>query len=423
MGIKLDLSKSGIDEKEIYKCEELLIKADSCLKEGREGFNGWMTLPEDYDREEFDRITDAAVRIRNSCDVLIVVGIGGSYLGAKACIEMMSHSFSNIICRKKRNAPMILFAGQNISARYHKELMEAVEDKDLCLCVISKSGTTAEPNIAFSVLKEMMYEKYGKEESRKRIFAITDREKGLLREEADREGYESFVIPDDVGGRYSVLTPVGLLPIAAAGIDIKEIMKGARDGMAEYAGTDTGTDICCRYAAARYLLDKSGKKIEIYESYEPCMYYFGEWLKQLFGESEGKEGKGIFPALLRFTTDLHSMGQFIQEGSQIFFETMINVENPETDLMIPETAAPAFRGKTMNRVNRAAAEGVAAAHADDKIPVIVIDISEISPYIFGKMVYFFERSCALKGYMMGINPFNQPGVEKYKAFMKEALNE
>ncbi|MBR6700133.1 MAG: glucose-6-phosphate isomerase [Firmicutes bacterium] len=423
MNIGLDLSRSGLGEEDILNLRGKLQAADKSLHEGKEGFNGWMTLPTEYNREEFERILEAADRIKKSCDVLIVIGIGGSYLGAKACIEMMSHSFSAVIKEKKRRTPLILFAGQNISPSYHSELMEAVKDNNVCLCVISKSGTTAEPNIAFAVLKEMLYEKYGREEARSRIYAVTDRSKGMLREEADREGYESFVIPEDVGGRYSVLTPAGLLPIAAAGIDIREIMKGAASGVEEYRGADPRTNICCRYAAARYLLDRAGKKIEIYECYEPKMYFFGEWLKQLFGESEGKEGKGLFPALLQFTTDLHSMGQFIQEGSQIFFETVINIENPEKDVMIPDTAAEAFRGKTMHQVNRAAVKGVAEAHADDKIPVIFIDISEISPYLFGKMVYFFERSCALKGYMMGINPFDQPGVEKYKAFMKEKLNE
>ena len=423
MNIGLDLRRSGLGEEEILSLRGKLQAADDRLHEGKEGYNGWMDLPLEYDREEVERILKAADKIKKSCDALIVIGIGGSYLGAKACIEMMSHSFCNVLDRDKRKAPMIIFAGQNISSAYHSELMEAVKDNDVCLCVISKSGTTAEPNIAFAVLKEMLYEKYGREEARSRIYAVTDRSKGMLREEADREGYESFVIPEDVGGRYSVLTPAGLLPIAAAGIDIEEILKGAASGVEEYRGADPRTNICCRYAAARYLLDRAGKKIEIYECYEPKMYFFGEWLKQLFGESEGKEGKGLFPALLQFTTDLHSMGQFIQEGSQIFFETVINIEEPKKDIRIPKTAAPAFRGKTMHQVNLAAVKGVAEAHAEDKIPVIFIDISEISPYLFGKMVYFFERSCALKGYMMGINPFDQPGVEKYKAFMKEKLNE
>ena len=422
MNLRLDLSRAGIGEEEILAYEKALCGAERKLQEGKDGFTGWMRLPEVCDRSELDRVLRAAKRIQESCEVLVVIGIVGSYLGAKACIEMMGHSFAGLLRRAERKAPLVLFAGQNISAEYHRELMEVIRDKEICLCVISKSGTTTEPNIAFSVLKEALFQKYGETEGRRRIFAVTDQTKGTLREEVDREGYESFVIPDDVGGRYSVLTPVGLLPIAAAGIDVEEILRGALDGKREYAGVDLKTNPCCRYAVAREYLDRKGKKIEIYECYEPKLYFFGEWLKQLFGESEGKEGKGIFPTLLQFTTDLHSMGQFIQEGSPVFFETVLNLERPGTDVVIPETAAPAFRGKTMNQVNQAAVTGVMEAHAEAGIPVICLTIPEISPYFFGKMVYFFERSCALKAYLMGVNPFDQPGVEKYKAYMKEALN-
>ncbi len=421
--MRLDLRSAGISEEEILKYAPEMEKADELLMQGVDGFNGWTTLPEDYDRQELERIIRTAEKIRDMCEALVVIGIGGSYLGARACIEMMQNSFNMMYDSKERKLPLVVFAGHNISAVYHRELIAALKDRDIALCVISKSGTTAEPNIVFSVFRELVYEKYGEEEARKRIFAITDAKKGVLRQQALEEGYESFTIPDDIGGRYSVLTPVGLLPIAAAGIDVKEILRGAADAMREYAAVDMKTNICLRYAAARYILDKAGKSVEIYECYEPKLYYFCEWLKQLFGESEGKDGRGIFPTQLQFTTDLHSMGQFVQQGSQIFFETVLNVENTGADIVIPNTAEAAFGGRTMAEVNRAAVRGVIAAHSADKIPVILIDIPEISPYFFGKMVYFFERSCALKGYMMGINPFDQPGVEKYKAYMKEALNE
>lgn len=422
--MKADFRYTGITEEIFHSYGEKVARAQQKLEEGKEGFTGWLSLPvPDPDKQkEIKRLMEAAKTIRTSCDVLVVIGIGGSYLGAKACIEMMGHSFAPFQQKTEKDGPAVIFAGQNLSGTYHKELLEVLRDRELCLCVISKSGSTAETNIAFSVLKELMQQKYGRQ-AKERIFVVTDREKGLLREEADREGYESFVIPDDVGGRYSVLTPVGLLPIAAAGIDIKEILRGAADAKAEYDQAGIDQNPCLRYAVARNYLSSKGKSVEIYACYEPKLGSFGQWLMQLFGESEGKEGKGIFPSLLQFTTDLHSMGQFIQEGSQIFFETVLNVQHPEKDLDIPQTAAPAFRGKTMNRVNEAAVKGVAQAHAFGKVPVIIMDIQELTPYSFGRMVYFFERSCAIGGYMIQVNPFDQPGVEKYKAYMKEALNE
>ncbi len=421
--MRLNLMNVGLSEEEILKYAPEMEKADELLRQGADGFTGWTTLPKDYDRQELERIIKTAEKIRDMCEVLVVIGIGGSYLGARACIEMMQNSFNIMKDSGQRKTPLVVFAGHNISTVYHRELIEAVKDRELALCVISKSGTTAEPNIVFSIFRELLYKKYGADEARKRIFAITDAQKGVLRQQVREEGYESFIIPDDIGGRYSVLTPVGLLPIAAAGIDVNEILLGAADGMREYDSVEMKNNSCLRYAAVRYILDKAGKSVEIYEAYEPKLYYFCEWLKQLFGESEGKDGRGIFPTLLQFTTDLHSMGQFIQQGRQIFFEIVLNVENTGAELVIPHTAEPAFAGKTMSEINRAAIKGVTAAHSADKIPVILIDIPEISPYFFGKMVYFFERSCALKGYMMGINPFDQPGVEKYKAYMKEALNE
>lgn len=420
--MRIDFSLSGIGEDVFSSYEKRLAAAQERLEEGKEGFTGWLDLPLPMGerRRELDALKEAAKRIRNSCQVLVVLGIGGSYLGTKACVEMMGHGFSAMLSKEKARGPEILFAGQNLSGVYHRQLMEALEGKEVCLCVVSKSGTTAETNIAFSVLKKWMQTRYG-DSARQRIFVVTDREKGLLRREAEEEGYESFVIPDDVGGRYSVLTPVGLLPIAAAGIDIEEILSGAARAKDLYDRAPVMDNPCLQYAAARDFLAGRGKSVEIYASYEPRLVSFGQWLQQLFGESQGKEGKGIFPALLQFTTDLHSMGQFIQEGSQIFFETVLHVKDPGMDLEIPQTAAPAFRGKTMNRVNQAAVEGVGKAHASDQVPVITIDIQELSPYNFGKMVYFFERSCAIGGYLMNVNPFDQPGVEKYKAYMKEAL--
>ncbi len=420
--MRIDFSLSGIGEDVFSSYEKRLAAAQERLEEGKEGFTGWLDLPLPMGerRRELDALKEAAKRIRNSCQVLVVLGIGGSYLGTKACVEMMGHGFSAMLSKEKARGPEILFAGQNLSGVYHRQLMEALEGKEVCLCVVSKSGTTAETNIAFSVLKQWMQAHYG-DSARQRIFVVTDREKGLLRREAEEEGYESFIIPDDVGGRYSVLTPVGLLPIAAAGIDIEEILSGAARAKDLYDRAPVMDNPCLQYAAARDFLAGRGKSVEIYASYEPRLVSFGQWLQQLFGESQGKEGKGIFPALLQFTTDLHSMGQFIQEGSQIFFETVLHVKDPGMDLEIPQTAAPAFRGKTMNRVNQAAVEGVGKAHASDQVPVITIDIQELSPYNFGKMVYFFERSCAIGGYLMNVNPFDQPGVEKYKAYMKEAL--
>ena len=420
--MRIDFSLSGIGEDVFSSYEKRLAAAQERLEEGKEGFTGWLDLPLPMGerRRELDALKEAAKRIRNSCQVLVVLGIGGSYLGTKACVEMMGHGFSAMLSKEKTRGPEILFAGQNLSGVYHRQLMEALEGKEVCLCVVSKSGTTAETNIAFSVLKQWMQAHYG-DSARQRIFVVTDREKGLLRREAEEEGYESFIIPDDVGGRYSVLTPVGLLPIAAAGIDIEEILSGAARAKDLYDRAPVMDNPCLQYAAARDFLAGRGKSVEIYASYEPRLVSFGQWLQQLFGESQGKEGKGIFPALLQFTTDLHSMGQFIQEGSQIFFETVLHVKDPGMDLEIPQTAAPAFRGKTMNRVNQAAVEGVGKAHASDQVPVITIDIQELSPYNFGKMVYFFERSCAIGGYLMNVNPFDQPGVEKYKAYMKEAL--
>lgn len=390
---------------EIEGEKERLSEAQSWLSAAEDDFMGWVNLPLTYDADEVEAIKEAAAEIRSKCDAFVVIGIGGSYLGARAAIEMLGNS---------GNVPEIFYAGQNISAAYHKELVDQLKDREICACVISKSGTTTEPAIAFALIKDLIVEKYGKEEAGKRIYAITDKNVGVIREEARAEGYGSFVVPDNVGGRYSVLTAVGLLPIAVAGIDIDEMLQGAKKIMGPAAYEEDGA---AQYAALRNLLFGSGKTVEIYEIYEPGLYYFTEWLKQLFGESEGKQGKGIFPAALQFSTDLHSMGQFLQEGNQIFFETVLNVLEPPCDLKVPEGAGKTLSGLSMNKVNAAALEGVMEAHRKAGIPIIKIDIPALRPYYLGQMIYFFEKACALSGYLMGVNPFDQPGVEAYKSEM------
>lgn len=406
--LNLDLSRSLVESREIAACEAGLETARKRLWSGSEPFTGWVGLPFTYDKKELKDILAAAAAIRSQCEVLIVIGIGGSYLGAQAAISAL----------RTETSPEIYFAGQNLSGTYHQELLEKIRGKELCLCVISKSGTTTEPSVAFSILKDELYKKYGRKEAARRIYAITDAEKGILREETSREGYVSFVVPDDIGGRYSVLTAVGLLPIAVAGIDAEAMLKGAEDAATSAKETKADTDLL---AAARISLLKRGKAIEVFEYYEPKLQFFAEWLKQLFGESEGKDGKGIFPAALQFSTDLHSMGQFLQDGSQIFFETVLNVLNPPGDLIVPESAGELLAGKSMNAINQAAVEGVIAAHQATGVPIIKIDIPELSPYCFGQMVYFFEMTCALSGYLNGVNPFDQPGVESYKTEMRKAL--
>ncbi|MDR0424912.1 MAG: glucose-6-phosphate isomerase, partial [Clostridiales Family XIII bacterium] len=349
------------------------------LVSGNEAFTGWATLPGNGDPAELERILKAAAKIRGESDVLVVVGIGGSYLGARAAIEMLG------AWQPDPGSPEILYAGQNLSGTYHADLLKCLEGKELSLCVVSKSGTTTEPNIAFAVLKDALTAKYGKAGAAGRIYAITDPQSGSLRAEAEVEGYESFVIPPDIGGRYSVLTPVGLLPMAVAGIDVKSVLAGAiraaEPDMRALAGS---------VAATRMALIDSGKSVEVFEQYEPSLFYFTEWMKQLFGESEGKEGKGLFPAAVSFSTDLHSLGQFLQEGNQIFFETLLDVKEPPRDLAAPQSADPLFAGKSMNAVNRAALEGVIAAHRAADIPIIKIEIPDMSPYSFGQMVYFFQ---------------------------------
>ena len=385
-------------------------------------FLGWVDLPVNYDKDEFARIKKAAEKIRSDSDVLIVIGIGGSYLGARAAIEMLTNSFYNTLDKEKRNAPKIFYAGNSISSTYLQDLLEAVDGKDISVNVISKSGTTTEPAIAFRIFKDLLEKKYGKEEAKGRIYATTDKARGALKTLADEEGYETFVIPDDVGGRYSVLTAVGLLPIAAAGIDINAMMKGAIDAREEYQNPELENNPCYQYAVARNLLLRKGKNVEMMVNFEPSLHYFSEWWKQLYGESEGKDNKGIFPAAADFSTDLHSMGQYIQEGMRMLFETAILVDEPNKDIVIEETADNIDKlnflaGKTVNFVNQKAAEGVCLAHTDGGVPNLVLRVPKLDAYNFGKMVYFFEKACGISGYILGVNPFDQPGVEAYKKNM------
>ena len=409
MDIRVDVSMAGIGKPEIEKTRDKAQSARDRLWDGKDDFTGWVKLPLSYDKDELEDILNTALKIQDQCELLIVIGIGGSYLGARAAVEALPVYSGRY--------PKIRFAGNNISGTYHTELLSEMQSKETCLCVISKSGTTTEPSIAFAVLKDALISKYGKKEASNRIYAITDANKGILREEASREGYKSFVVPDDIGGRYSVLTAVGLLPIAAAGIDVRTMLDGAL-AMASSPKWDADA---VDYAVCRFLLMESGKSIEVFEYYEPQLQYFAEWLKQLFGESEGKGGRGLFPASLSFSADLHSMGQFLQEGSRVFFETVLNIEKPDKDITVPESAGSLLAGKSMNSVNKAAVNGVIAAHKKAGIPIIKIDIPETSPYYFGQMVYFFEMTCAITATMMGVNPFDQPGVESYKEEMRREL--
>ena len=385
-------------------------------------FLGWVDLPVDYDKDEFARIKKAAEKIRNDSDVLIVIGIGGSYLGARAAIEMLSHSFYNSVSKDMRKGPQIFYAGNSISSTYLADLIEAVKDVDFSVNVISKSGTTTEPAIAFRVFKEILEKKYGKEGAKSRIYSTTDKARGALKTLSDSEGYETFVVPDDVGGRFSVLTAVGLLPIAVAGIDIDAMMQGAADGRTLYSNPDMDKNPCYQYAAVRNCLLRKGKNIEMMINFEPSLHYFGEWWKQLYGESEGKDNKGIFPAAADFSTDLHSMGQYIQDGQRMLFETAILVDAPRKDITIEANednldGLNFLSGKTLDYVNLQAAQGTALAHTDGGVPNLAVRVPELNAYNFGKLVYFFEMACAISGYILGVNPFDQPGVEAYKKNM------
>lgn len=380
-------------------------------------FLGWVDLPVDYDKEEFARIKGAAERIKEKADILIVIGIGGSYLGARAAIELLRSPYYNNL---KKDTPDIYFVGNNISSTYLNEILSICEGKDICVNVISKSGTTTEPALAFRIFKKLVEDKYGKEEAKTRIFATTDKAMGTLKELSDAEGYETFVIADDVGGRYSVLTAVGLLPIAVAGCDIDKIMEGAQAAREAYSKDDMND--CYKYAAIRNILYRKGKSVEMLVSYEPAFAMMNEWFKQLYGESEGKDHKGIFPASAIFSTDLHSMGQFIQDGSRVMFETVVDIKSPKQDMFLEDDKENLdglnfLTNQNMSVVNRKAMEGTILAHTEGGVPNLVIEVDKLDEYNFGEMVYFFERACAISGYMLGVNPFNQPGVESYKKNM------
>lgn len=425
--LKFDYTKAldFIGQHEFDSMKEYVCAAHNMLhnKTGAgNDFLGWIDLPVNYDKEEFARIKKAAEKIRSDSDVLIVIGIGGSYLGARAAIEMLSNSFYNSLDKDKRKGPQIFYAGNSISSTYLKDLIDAVDGKDISVNVISKSGTTTEPAIAFRIFKTLLETKYGKQGAKERIYATTDKERGALKTLSDEEGYETFVIPDDVGGRFSVLTAVGLLPIAAAGIDIEKIMQGAADAREEYADDKLETNMCYQYAVARNLLLRKGKNVEMMVNFEPALHYFAEWWKQLFGESEGKDNKGIFPAAADFSTDLHSMGQYIQEGMRVLFETAILTEEPVRDIVIEATPDNIDKlnflaQKSVSYVNEKAAQGVCLAHTDGGVPNLQLIVPKLDAYYFGKMVYFFEKACAISGYLLGVNPFDQPGVEAYKKNM------
>ncbi len=425
--IKFDSSKAEkfIKPGELEALKPQVALAHKILTEGTgagNDFLGWVKLPEDYDKEEFARIKKAAEKIKSDSEALIVIGIGGSYLGARMVIEMLNHNFFNVSKEARRGCPQVFFAGNSISSTYLADLIEVVKDKDFSVNIISKSGTTTEPAIAFRVFRDMLVEKYGKEGAKGRIYATTDKAKGALKNLADKEGYETFVVPDDVGGRYSVLTAVGLLPIAASGLDIDLLMEGARDAMNEYNDPDIDKNECYRYAACRNALYRKGKTTEMLVNYEPNVHYFGEWWKQLFGESEGKDNKGIFPAAVDFSSDLHSMGQYIQEGLRIMFETVVFFENARKDIVIGEDADNVdglnfLAGKNVSYVNEQAFNGTLLAHTDGCVPNLILKVEKMDEYCLGNMIYFFEKACGISGYMNGVNPFNQPGVEAYKKNM------
>ena len=425
--VTFDYSKASkfISDDEVVAMKKIAEDAKEVLvnKSGAgNDFLGWIDLPVDYDKDEFARIKAAAKKIQSDSEVLVVIGIGGSYLGARAAIDFLRHGFYNNVSKEIRKTPEIYYAGNSISPAYLKGLLDVVGDRDFSVNIISKSGTTTEPAIAFRIFKEKLEKKYGKEEAAKRIYATTDKAKGALKNLATEEGYESFVVPDDVGGRFSVLTPVGLLPIACAGLDIDAMMQGAADACEEFKSSDLKTNDSYQYAVVRNVLHRKGKDIELLVNYEPQLHYVGEWWKQLYGESEGKDNKGIFPAAVDFSTDLHSMGQYIQEGKRILFETVLNVEKPRRVLNLKEEANDLdglnyLSGKTLDFVNEKAFQGTLLAHTDGQVPNLLINIPTLDEYNFGYLVYFFEKACGISGYLLGVNPFNQPGVEAYKKNM------
>ncbi len=425
--VTFDYSKAAsfVKEHEVESMKKLALDAKELLV-SREGagndFLGWIDLPVDYDKEEFNRIKKAAEKIKSDSEVLLVIGIGGSYLGARAAIEFLRHSFYNVVSREIRKTPEIYFVGNSISSTYIRHLMDVIGERDFSINMISKSGTTTEPAIAFRVFKAMMEKKYGKEEAAKRIYATTDKAKGSLKNLATEEGYETFVVPDDVGGRFSVLTAVGLLPIAVSGADIDKLMEGAQAGRKAALETPFEDNDAVKYAAVRNILLRKGKAIEILANYEPSVHYVSEWWKQLYGESEGKDQKGIFPASVDLTTDLHSMGQFIQDGSRNMFETVINIEKSREEIILEEEPVDLdglnyLAGKNVDFVNKSAMNGTILAHTDGQVPNLMVTVPEVNEFYLGELFYFFEFACGVSGYLLGVNPFNQPGVESYKKNM------
>ncbi len=423
--IKFDDSKLGkfVHENELGEMQALVNAADEELRKGTgagNDFRGFIDLPVDYDKDEFSRIKKAAKKIQSNSEVFVGIGIGGSYLGARAAVDFLNSSFYNI--KNSKDVPEVYFAGNSISPNYLSDLIDVIGDRDFSINVISKSGTTTEPSIAFRILKAKLVEKYGKEGAKERIFATTDRAKGALKSESDAEGYEEFVVPDDIGGRFSVLTAVGLLPIAVAGVDIDKLMEGAAAARTDYSSADLTKNEAYKYAALRNILYRKGYTTELLENYEPNLQYFGEWWKQLMGESEGKDQKGIYPSSANFSTDLHSLGQYIQEGRRNLMETVVMIDKPRFELEIPKEDKDLdglgyLEGKTMDYVNKRAYEGVVLAHTDGGVPVMSVHIPEQNAYTLGYLIYFFEIAVGISGYLNGINPFNQPGVEAYKKNM------
>ena len=418
-------AKTFVSADEIKNMEKLVLTAKEELvtKTGAgNDFLGWIELPSKYNKAEFARIKKAAEKIQSDSDVLLVIGIGGSYLGARAAIDFLRHSFYNNIPKSKRKTPEIYYVGNSISTQYMAHLKDVIGDRDFSINMISKSGTTTEPAIAFRVFKKMLIDKYGKKEAAKRIYATTDKARGALKKVADEEGYEEFVVPDDIGGRFSVLTAVGLLPIAVSGADLDLLMKGARDMKKVCLEAEYEKNPALKYAAVRNILLRKGKSIEILANYEPALHYIAEWWKQLYGESEGKDQKGIFPASVDLTTDLHSMGQFIQDGQRTLFETVMELDGADCDIVIEKEDVDLdglnyLAGKTVDFVNKSAMKGTCLAHTDGGVPQLKVYIPDRTEYSLGQLFYFFEFACGVSGYLLGVNPFNQPGVESYKKNM------
>ena len=425
--VTFDYSKVApfVSDHEVETMKKLALDAKKVLVdktgEGND-FLGWIDLPVDYDKDEFARIKSAAKKIQGDSEVLLVIGIGGSYLGVRAAIEFLGHSFYNMVDKSIRKAPEIYFLGNSISSTYLKHLMDVVGDRDFSINIISKSGTTTEPAIAFRIFKEKLEAKYGKEQAAARIYATTDKAKGALKKLSDEEGYQTFVVPDDVGGRFSVLTAVGLLPIAVSGADIDKLMEGAASGRKAALELPFEENDAMQYAALRNIFLRKGKSVEILANYEPAVHFVSEWWKQLFGESEGKDQRGLFPASVDLTTDLHSMGQFIQDGARIMFETVIEIEKSREELVMNEEPVDLdglnyLAGKTVDFINKSAMNGTILAHTDGQVPNLLVKVPEVNEFYLGQLFYFFEFACGVSGYLLGVNPFNQPGVESYKKNM------